>query len=127
MEDSFDTIDDLIPQSPESLYNELCENEETDMDLWKVFCKGDTPIAFILPSAISTSLGTLKYIGTLPEYRGKGLGSIFFLKGHELLKSKGVKHYIGSTAYSNKPMIKIFENCRCEKYMSRVELVFLNE
>ena len=28
VEDSLDTIDDLLPQSPEVLYNELCEDEE---------------------------------------------------------------------------------------------------
>lgn len=97
------------------------------MDLWKVFCKGDTPIAFVLPTTIHDSLGTLNYIGTLPENRRKGLGSILFLKGLEILKSKGVKYYLGSTAYSNKPMIKIFENCRCKKNLSRVELIFINE
>jgi GNAT superfamily N-acetyltransferase len=127
VENSFDTIDDLLPQSPEALYNELCEDEETNMDLWKVFCKGDTPIAFILPAEIADSLGTLKYIGTLPEHRRKGLGSIFFLKGLEFLKSKGVKYYLGSTAYSNKPMIKIFENCGCKINMLRVELVYIFE
>ena len=127
VEDSFDTIDDLLPQSPEAHYNELSEDEEINMDLWKVFCKGDKPVALVLPTTMPGSLGTLKYIGTLPEYRGKSLGSTLFLKGLEVLKSKGVRYYLGSTAYSNKPMIKIFENCGCKKNMSRVELVFLNE
>ena len=92
--------------------------------MWKVFFKDSTPVAFILPTEIANSLGTLKYIGVLPEYRGKGLGTIFFQKGIGILKLKGIEYYIGSTASSNKPMIKVFEKNSCSRIMSRVELVY---
>jgi GNAT superfamily N-acetyltransferase len=124
VKNSFDTIEDFLPQTAESLYDEFCSDEETNTDLWKVFFKEGTPAAFILPAIISDSLGTFKYIGVLPEYRSKGLGTIFFQKGLGILKLKSAKYYIGSTACSNKPMIKVFENNKCSRIMSRVELVY---
>lgn len=124
LEDSFDTVEDYLPQTAESLYQELCGDGETKTDLWKLLFKDNTPVAFILPTVISESLGTIKYIGVLPKYRRNGLGTIFFQKGIGILKLKGVEYYIGSTASSNKPMIRIFENNKCSRILSRVELVY---
>jgi ribosomal protein S18 acetylase RimI-like enzyme len=123
-EGSLNNVEDLYPTSAESLYKEACEGEVTKKELWRIFSEDENPVAFVLPTKVTDSLGTIEYIGTLPECRGRGLSTIFLQKGLEILKSKGATEYLGSTALSNKPMIRVFEKSGCSKSMSRVELIY---
>jgi len=55
-------------------------------------------------------IGVIFYIGTIPEYRGKGFGKEMIKKAEELFIEKGVKIVIASTRSSNIPAIKMFKS-----------------
>ena len=67
--------------------------------------------------------GRLFYIGILPEWRGKGLGTHLHQLGLALLQEKGATYYIGSTAIENKPMQQIFRNNNCKPIFQAVTYV----
>jgi len=55
-------------------------------------------------------IGIIFYIGTIPEYRGKGFGKEMIKKAEEIFREKDVKIVIASTRSSNIPAIKMFKS-----------------
>ena len=58
--------------------------------------------------------GRIFYFGLIPDERGKGISRLLHLQTLNLLKKKfNATYYIGSTSYTNKPMLKTFKNNGC--------------
>ncbi len=101
-----------IEQAMESLGNELGLE-------WRTYChifwKDEEPIGLSIPHIEqgTTDEGRLFYFGVVPEWRGKGYGTIFHWLSFELLKKVGAATYVGSTDENNSHMIRIFETNGC--------------
>lgn len=58
-------------------------------------------------------LGLINYIGLHSDFRGQGLGIDLHRQAMILLREMGCKTYVGSTATTNIPMLKIFRHNQC--------------
>jgi RimJ/RimL family protein N-acetyltransferase len=65
-------------------------------------------VGFILPTA-SADMGTIGYIGVLPEYRGKGYVDELITHATQALQAAKFPRIVADTDLSNKPMAKAFE------------------
>jgi ribosomal protein S18 acetylase RimI-like enzyme len=65
-------------------------------------------IGFILPTA-SADMGTIGYVGVLPEHRGKGYVDALITHATHVLQAAQFSRIVADTDLSNKPMAKAFE------------------
>ncbi|MCM3638732.1 GNAT family N-acetyltransferase [Sporosarcina luteola] len=101
-----------IEQVMESLENELGPE-------WRASCfifrKSGEPVGLSIPIIEQGTVdeGRLFYFGIVPEWRGKGYGTVFHRLSLNLLKGIGAATYVGSTDEVNHHMIGIFERNGC--------------
>lgn len=101
-----------IEQIMESLENELGPE-------WRASCfifrKSGEPIGLSIPIIEQGTVdeGRLFYFGVVPEWRGKGYGTILHRISLSVLKEIGASTYVGSTDEANHHMIGIFERNGC--------------
>jgi len=83
---------------------------------WLIAYLNEAPIGATFPTRWWDHLegGSITLVAVLPVYQGKGYGKILHAKGLEILASIGVLKYVGSTATTNTPMLRIFERNGCE-------------
>lgn len=62
----------------------------------------------------STGWSRISYMGLIPEYRNKNLGSYVHRHGFEMMKAQGGKLYHGGTDLNNISMRKLFKKHGCE-------------
>jgi GNAT superfamily N-acetyltransferase len=127
LEGSLDDIDHPNPPTPSQLLKEAVERAGKNKEGWKVAFLDGRPFGVILPNPRSDGTGSFQHISVLPKSRGRGLGKALLEEGLTLLKVRGVSTYIGSTAKTNKPMIRVFRKSGCRKLTERVEFVFQAE
>jgi GNAT superfamily N-acetyltransferase len=65
-------------------------------------------IGFILPTG-SADMGTIGYVGVLPEHRGKGYVDALIAHAAHVLKTAQFSRIVADTDLSNKPMARAFE------------------
>ncbi len=65
-------------------------------------------IQFKLVQSGNVRIGHIYYMGVLPEYRGRGIGTELVKCAEKELVSKGADCIIASTQRRNQPVIKIF-------------------
>jgi RimJ/RimL family protein N-acetyltransferase len=84
---------------------------------WLIAYQHDLPIGMILLQIMEedTTEGLIFYIGVLPEYQGKGLGTVLHAEGQTMLTKLGCHLYIGSTDTDNTPMMAVFAKNKCEQ------------
>jgi hypothetical protein len=92
---------------------------------WFVAFVDREPAGVFLPQRYEDQpeLGTIYYLGILPEYRKRGLGRKLHAEGLNFLREMGAKKYVGSTDKANHGMINIFEKNGCHK--TRVQCFYL--
>lgn len=101
-----------IEQVIESLENELGLE-------WRASCfifrKSGEPIGLSIPIIEQGTVdeGRLFYFGVVPEWRGKGYGTVLHRISLSVLKEIGASIYVGSTDEANRHMISIFERNGC--------------
>jgi RimJ/RimL family protein N-acetyltransferase len=100
---------------------ELAE-EKFDPRNWKVVVLDKRYIGIISPQIYpdNEKLGSVYYLGLIPEARNKGYGKIIHSKCLDILKELGAKKYIGSTNTNNEPMCRVFESNGCKKLLKRI-------
>lgn len=86
-----------------------------DPEGWYLVDDADGPLGVVLPQAYPDvpTLGTLLYIGVLPERRGAGLGRELHQYGLQILAERGCTDYAGSTDLANVAMQRVFELNGC--------------
>lgn len=100
---------------------ELAE-EKYEPKNWKGVMLDKRYIGIISPQLYSgeEKLGTVFYLGLIPNARNKGYGKIIHSKCLDLLKVQGAEKYIGSTNINNKPMCTVFESNGCKEKFKRL-------
>jgi RimJ/RimL family protein N-acetyltransferase len=88
-----------------------------DPRYWMIAYKEDETIGVILPQVYhdDNTMGSLFYIGVLPEHRRKGYGTLLHAAGLEMLKERGVRRYVGSTHPDNAAMLQVFRRNGCHQ------------
>jgi ribosomal protein S18 acetylase RimI-like enzyme len=124
LEGSLDDIGHPNPPTPRQLLKEAVESAGKNKEGWKVSFLDRKPFGVILPDPLSDGTGSFCHISVLPKFRGRGLGKALLEEGLTLLKVRGVSTYIGSTAKTNKPMIRVFRKAGCKKLTERIEFVY---
>jgi ribosomal protein S18 acetylase RimI-like enzyme len=73
-----------------------------------------------------TGWSRISYMGTVPKFRGQGLGKWIHRFCFRMMKQDGGKLYHGGTVTSNTGMIRLFESSGSEKFreMSEWECIF---
>jgi len=104
-------------------YQELEEDvpQDTINRFWTLYRLNGKYIGYALPALFrhNPEEGTVKFIGLLPEYTGKGYGWRIHLHALSLLAQMGAKTYIGSTETDNPAMIQVFKKNRCEVFATQ--------
>jgi ribosomal protein S18 acetylase RimI-like enzyme len=73
--------------------------------------------AIIVAQVIPTSgWSRITYMGILPEFRRKGLGTWVHRHGFAMMRAQGGRHYHGGTLRGNKPMESLFRREHCKEY-----------
>ncbi|MCM3757974.1 GNAT family N-acetyltransferase [Sporosarcina aquimarina] len=80
-----------------------------------IFQKEGGPVGISIPHIESGTMeeGRLFYFGILPEWRGKGMGTVCHQHTLDALKGFGATYYVGSTDAANDAMIRVFEKNGC--------------
>lgn len=101
-----------IEQIMESFELELGSNWRSHC---MIFQKEGEPVGISIPHIESGMMeeGRLFYFGILPEWRGKGMGTICHQHTLDALKEFGATYYVGSTDAVNDAMIRVFEKNDC--------------
>ncbi|VDG89518.1 Acetyltransferase (GNAT) family [Lysinibacillus sphaericus] len=101
-----------IEQIMESFELELGSNWRSHC---MIFQKEGEPVGISIPHIESGTMeeGRLFYFGILPEWRGKGMGTICHQHTLDALKEFGATYYVGSTDAGNDAMIRVFEKNDC--------------
>lgn len=102
---------------PRREWRELLEHAGASFDpqRWRVAIVDDEPVGVVLPTPYpeAPDEGTLSYVGVLPAFRGRGLGSGLHASGLRLLADAGCRVYRGSTDERNTAMARVFERNDC--------------
>ena len=78
--------------------------------LWKLaYTAAGAFAGLVAPLKMWGDIGTLGYIGVVPEQRGKGYGMVLLQQGHADLHLEGVQRVIADTDALNLPMQRTFE------------------
>jgi RimJ/RimL family protein N-acetyltransferase len=114
-----DPFEDVSKRDPRHDFRELVEyaGSAFDATCWRVASLEGRPVGVVLPQEFADSEheGTLFYVGVLPEFRGRGFGTILHASGLAFLAEHGVTKYIGSTDTRNHPMMRVFERNGCTR------------
>jgi len=116
--DSFnvDAINDA--NDPANGFNELKDPERFYAEMWFIAFLEEKPVGIVLAGIdknLNPVTGFIQFVGVLPEYRNRGLGTILLKKGINEMTRSGAKAYIGSTDKKNIPMSKVFASLECRK------------
>jgi ribosomal protein S18 acetylase RimI-like enzyme len=95
-------------------------SEPPDMSLWRVAYYAGEPAGVALVIDAGGGLGTLAYIGLLPELRGRGLGRALHAEALWLMRSSGLARYEDGTGVDNGAMRAILEDAGCQPIGSAV-------
>ncbi|MCM3744618.1 GNAT family N-acetyltransferase [Sporosarcina luteola] len=101
-----------IEQVMESLENEFGPE-------WRASCfifrKSGEPVGISIPIIEQGTVdeGRLFYFGVVPEWRGKGYGTLFHRISLNVLREIGATTYVGSTDEANYHMVGIFKHNGC--------------
>jgi RimJ/RimL family protein N-acetyltransferase len=87
---------------------------------WQIAYAGEHPIGFILPTG-SADLGTVGYVGVLPEHRGNGYVDALIGYASRTLQSAGFSRIAADTDFSNGPMAQAFERNGWQQFGERLE------
>jgi RimJ/RimL family protein N-acetyltransferase len=105
------------PRDPEREWRELVAHvgDAFDRTLWRIALVDGVAVGVVLPTVFQRkdAVGTLSYIGIVPEHRRRGLGRALHASGLRLLAAAGARRYAGSTDLRNAPMARIFEKNGC--------------
>jgi ribosomal protein S18 acetylase RimI-like enzyme len=124
VEGSLDDIDHPNPPTPGQFLKEAAESAGKAKEGWRIASLEGKPFGVVMPDPLSDGTGSFYYISVVPRFRGMGLGKVLLEEGLTLLKAAGVSTYIGSTAKTNKPMIRVFRKAGCKKLTERIEFVY---
>lgn len=108
--------DPFNPSTPDTAAADLQDlvdyaGEAFDPDAWYAVSDDEGPLGVVLPQLFTGDehdLGTLFYIGIVPERRGAGLGRQLHRWGLGELARRGARRYVGSTDDRNGAMAAIF-------------------
>lgn len=83
----------------------------------------DGQLAAIVVAQVQPSDGwsRITYMGMLPAFRGRGLGTWVHRHGFQMMRGQGGKLYHGGTLAENKRMIRLFEDHGCPVYREMQE------
>lgn len=80
------------------------------------------PAAYIhVQVELESGWSRITYMGLLPGFRGKGLGSRLHRHGFSMMRDFGGAVYHGGTAADNLPMVRLFEKSGCQRFAHLVE------
>jgi hypothetical protein len=99
--------DKVLTNNPDCVHVGLCEGKAAAL-----------VVAQINPK---TGWSRIMYMGIIPTFRGKGLGTWVHRHGFEMMKAQGGTLYHGGTLVQNKKMIKLFLSNGCKEYRSMQE------
>jgi RimJ/RimL family protein N-acetyltransferase len=78
--------------------------------LWKLgYTSTRALTGLVAPLKMWGDIGTLGYIGVVPEHRGEGYSTALLQQGHADLQVEGIKRVIADTDALNVPMQRTFE------------------
>ena len=116
MQGTLDRIDTQLccQLGPEQAARHFFDNISDDMTyeprLWKLgYTTIGALVGLVAPLKMWGDLGTLGYIGVVPEYRGKGYGVALLQQGTADLQIEGIQRVIADTDALNVPMQRTFE------------------
>lgn len=95
----------------------------SDTRLWRVAYRAGSPAGVVLPLVEADGTGILLYLGLLPEWRGRGLGTALHGEALWLLRAAGAERYRDSTTPDNLAMRRLFASAGCAEIGTSVLLV----
>ena len=108
---------------PEQAARHFFDNIREDMTyeprLWKLGYTSERStkgalMGLVTPLKMWGDIGTLGYIGVVPEHRGKGYGAALLQQGAADLQAEGIQRIIADTDALNLPMQRVFEKADYE-------------
>ncbi len=107
------TMCDRIEDEFESLKEDL--SSETIAEYWKLYTYHDQIVGYAFPTLFrhNPDQGTIRFIGVVPKFTGRGWGKLIHLHALSILSDMGARTYLGSTETSNLAMVRIFQQNGC--------------
>lgn len=96
---------------------------EPDTSLWFVAALEERPAGLVLCQLANhgdTGTGTLLFLGLLPAYRGRGLGTALHAHAMEVLRVAGAERYEDATTVDNVAMQRVFARNSCRHFRTTV-------
>lgn len=96
-------------EAARTLFEELREYDH-EPEWWLLAYDGDDAlVGLVAPVLLNPTEGTIGYIGTVPEQRGKGYAHDLLVEGTARLQAAGVASVFSDTDSRNLPMMRVFE------------------
>jgi GNAT superfamily N-acetyltransferase len=85
------------------------------------FLNGEIAAFAVVQIKLDTGWSRISYMGTVPKFRGQGLGKWIHRFCFRRMKLEGGKLYHGGTVTSNTGMVRLFESSGCDKFREMSE------